>query len=73
MVFLLSRRKRAASQAILPQRSPPVPPGSGSLTKQGQASARASSVATEQLLKDVDFLDKEDIGINVNNNCGSPT
>lgn len=84
MVSSSSRRKRAASQVILPQRSPPAPPGSGSLTKsnwrlgatpkKGQANyARASSIAIEQLLEDVDFLDEEDIGIDVDDDCGSPT
>jgi len=64
MVSLSSRRKRAASQVILPQRSPPVPPGQANR-------ARASSVAIEQLLKDVDFLDEEDIRINVDDDqCG---
>jgi len=65
MVSLLSRRKRAASQVILPQRSPLVPPSQANR-------ARASSIAIEQLLKDVDFLDEEDIGIDVNDDCGSP-
>ena len=83
-----ARQKRAASQASIPQRPPPAPPGSDSLTKssrrlsiapkKGPANyARASSIAIEELPKElpkeVDTIDKEDTETNKDNNCGSTT
>ena len=79
--------KRAASQVIQPLRPLPAPPGSRSLTKsnqrlgiapkKGQANyARASSVPIEELSKELDkvnFLEDKDIGINKDDDCGSPT
>jgi len=84
MVSSSARRKRAASQASIPQRPPPAPPGSDSLAKssrrlsvapeKGPANyARASSVAVEELPREVDTIDKEDTKTDENNNCGSTT
>ena len=84
MVFLSACRKRAASQASIPQRPLPAPPGSDSLAKssrrlsvapkKGQANyARASSVAVEELPKEVDTIDREDTETNKDDDCGSTT
>ena len=84
MVSSSARRKRAASQASIPQRPPPAPPGSDSLAKssrrlsvapeKSQANhARASSVAVEELPKEVDTIDGEDTETDEDDNCGSTT
>jgi len=83
MVSLSARQKRAASQASIPQRLPPAPPGSNSLAKSSQRLSiapkkgpanyiRASFVAVEELPKEVDTIDK-DTETNEDNNCGSTT
>ena len=77
-------RKRAASQASIPQRPLLAPPSSNSLAKssrrlsvapkKGQANyVRASSVAIEELPKEVDTIDREDTKTNEDNDCGSTT
>ena len=79
-----SRRKRAASQVLVPQRAPRGRLSSSSLTrntprtkvtpKKGQANGtEASPIAVEVSDDEVDFLDEDDIGINKDKNCGSPT
>ena len=79
-----SRRKRAASQVSVPQRAPPGPPSSSSLTrnaprtrvtpKKGQAnSTEASPIAVEVSNNKVNFLSEDDIGIDEDEDCGSPT
>jgi len=84
IVSLSARRKRAASQASIPQRPLPARPGSNSFAKssrglsvapkKGQANhTRASSVAVEELPKKVDTIDKENTKTNKDNNCGSTT
>jgi hypothetical protein len=88
MVSLSARRKRATSQASIPQHPPLAPPGSNSLAKssrrlnvapkKGPANyTRASSIAIEELpkelSKEVDTIDKEDTKTNKDNNCGSTT
>jgi hypothetical protein len=88
MVSSSARRKRAASQASIPQRPLLAPPGSNSLAKssrrlsiapkKGPANyTRASSIAVEELPKElpkeVDTIDEEDTETNEDNNCGSTT
>jgi len=79
-----SRRKRAASQVSVPQRAPPGPPGSSSLTrntlrtkvtpKKGQANGtEASPIAVKISDNKVNFLSEDDIGIDEDEDCGSPT
>jgi len=80
----LSCRKQAASQVLVPQRAPRGHPGSSSLTKntprtkvtpkKGKTNdTKASPVAIEVSNNKVDFLDKDDIGINKDENCSSFT
>jgi len=84
MVSLSARRKRAASQASIPQRPPPAPPSSNSLAKSSRRLSvapekglanyiRASSVAVEELPKEVDTIDKEDTKTNKDDDYGSTT
>jgi hypothetical protein len=79
-----SRRKRAALQVLVPQRAPRGRPGSSSLTrntprtkvtpKKGKANdTEASPIAVEVSDDKVDFLDEDDIRINKDKNCSSPT
>jgi len=84
MVPPSSRHKQAALQVSVPQRAPPGPPSSSSLTrntlrtkvtpKKGQAnSTEASPIAVEISNNKVNFLSEDDIGINKDKDCGSPT
>jgi len=84
MAPLLSCRKRAASQVLVPQRAPRGHPGSSSLTKntprtkvtpkKGKTNdTEASPVAIKVSDNKVDFLDEDDIRINKNKNCSSFT
>ena len=79
-----SRRKRAASQVLVPQRALRGRPSSSSLTrntprtkvtpKKGKANNTEASPITVKVSNDeVDFLDEDDIGINEDENCSSPT
>ena len=79
-----TRRKRAASQASIPQRPPLAPLGSNSLAKSGRRlsvapekgsanHAGASSIAVEELPKEVDTTDKEHTKTNEDDDCGSTT
>src|ERR1700722_11067653 len=79
-----SRRKRAALQVLVPQRAPQGHPGSSSLTrntprtkvtpKKGKTNdTEASPIAIEVSNNKVDFLDKDNIGINKDKNYSSPT
>ena len=87
IVSLSSLWKRAASQVIQLLCLLPAPPSSYSLTKsnwrlsvvpkKGQANyVRASPVPIKELFEELDevnFLEDKNIGINEDNNCGSPT
>ena len=84
MAPLLSRRKWAALQVLVPQHAPLGPPSSSSLTrnaprtrvipKKGQANGtEASPIAVEVSDDKVNFLSEDDIGINKDKDCGSPT
>ena len=79
-----SRRKRAASQVLVPQRAPQGHPSSSSLTrntprtkvtpKKGKTNdTEASPIAIEVSDNKVDFLDEDDIGIDKDENCSSST
>ena len=79
-----SRRKRAVSQVLVPQRAPRGRLGSSSLTrntprtkvtpKKDQANGtEASPIAVKVSNDKADFLNKNNIRINKNKNCGSPT
>ncbi len=80
----LSCRKQAALQVLVPQCAQQGYPGSSSLTrntlcikvipKKGQANGiEASPIAVEVSDNEVDFLEEDDIGINEDKNCSSPT
>ena len=84
MAPLLSRRKRAASQVLVPQRAPQGHPGSSSLTrntprtkvtpKKGKTNnTEASPIAIKVSDNKVNFLDKDDIRINKDKNYSSST
>ena len=79
-----SRRKRAASQVLVPQRAPRGYPGSSSLTrntprtkvtpKKGKTNdTEASPNAIKVSDNEINFLDEDDIRIDEDENYSSPT